>query len=32
MVAAGEIGTVRVVQVECPQDWLTTRLEEPRYS
>lgn len=28
MVAAGELGTVRVVQVEYPQDWLTTRLEE----
>lgn len=28
MVRAGEIGTVRVVQVEYPQDWLTTRLEE----
>jgi predicted dehydrogenase len=28
MVAAGELGAVRVVQVEYPQDWLTTRLEE----
>lgn len=28
MVAAGEIGAVRVVQVEYPQDWLTTRLED----
>ncbi len=28
MVAAGELGTVRVVQVEYPQDWLTVRLEE----
>ncbi len=28
MVAAGELGTLRVVQVEYPQDWLTTRLEE----
>jgi predicted dehydrogenase len=28
MVAAGELGVVRVVQVEYPQDWLTTRLEE----
>jgi predicted dehydrogenase len=28
MVAAGEIGAVRVVQVEYPQDWLSTRLEE----
>lgn len=28
MVAAGEIGQVRVVQVEYAQDWLTTRLEE----
>lgn len=27
MVAAGEVGRVRVVQVEYPQDWLTTRLE-----
>jgi len=27
MVAAGEIGDVRVVQVEYPQEWLTTRLE-----
>ncbi len=28
MVAAGEIGRVRVVQVEYAQDWLSTRLEE----
>lgn len=28
MVAAGELGPLRVVQVEYPQDWLTTRLEE----
>jgi predicted dehydrogenase len=28
MVAAGEIGAVRVVQVEYPQDWLSTRVEE----
>jgi len=27
-VHAGELGKVRVVQVEYPQDWLTTRLEE----
>ena len=27
MVAAGELGTIRVVQVEYAQDWLTTRLE-----
>lgn len=27
MVAAGEIGTVRVVQVEYPQDWLTEPVE-----
>jgi predicted dehydrogenase len=27
-VRAGELGKVRVVQVEYPQDWLTTRLEE----
>jgi predicted dehydrogenase len=27
MVAAGEIGAVRVVQVEYPQDWLATPLE-----
>ena len=26
-VAAGELGRIRVVQVEYPQDWLTTRLE-----
>jgi predicted dehydrogenase len=28
MVSAGELGAIRVVQVEYPQDWLTTRLEE----
>ncbi|MBK3734140.1 gfo/Idh/MocA family oxidoreductase [Azospirillum brasilense] len=28
MVAAGELGALRVVQVEYPQDWLSTRLEE----
>ena len=28
MVAAGEIGKVRIVQVEYAQDWLTSRLEE----
>ena len=28
MVAEGAIGAVRVVQVEYPQDWLTTPLEE----
>jgi len=28
MVAAGELGAVRVVQLEYPQDWLTVRLEE----
>jgi predicted dehydrogenase len=28
MVAAGVVGTVRVVQVEYAQDWLTTALEE----
>ena len=27
MVQAGEIGTIRLVQVEYPQDWLTTDLE-----
>ena len=27
MVAAGELGVIRVVQVEYPQAWLTTRLE-----
>jgi predicted dehydrogenase len=27
MVAAGELGDIRVVQVEYPQDWLTTDLE-----
>jgi predicted dehydrogenase len=27
MVAAGELGAIRVVQVEYPQEWLTTRLE-----
>jgi predicted dehydrogenase len=28
MVEAGELGDIRVVQVEYAQDWLTTRLEE----
>ncbi|NGM19750.1 Gfo/Idh/MocA family oxidoreductase [Roseomonas stagni] len=28
MVAQGDLGALRVVQVEYPQDWLTTRLEE----
>ena len=28
MVEAGELGRIRVVQIEYPQDWLTTRLEE----
>lgn len=28
MVASGEIGEVRVVQVEYPQDWLTEKLED----
>jgi predicted dehydrogenase len=28
MVAAGDLGEVRVVQVEYAQDWLTTRLED----
>lgn len=28
MVQSGELGEVRVVQVEYPQDWLSTRLEE----
>ncbi len=27
MVAAGELGPVRIIQVEYPQDWLTTPLE-----
>ncbi|MEN9578709.1 MAG: hypothetical protein RJA70_1718 [Pseudomonadota bacterium] len=27
MVASGELGAIRVVQVEYPQDWLTTKLE-----
>ncbi len=27
-VAAGELGAIRIVQAEYPQDWLTTRLEE----
>jgi predicted dehydrogenase len=27
LVLAGELGKIRVVQVEYPQDWLTTRLE-----
>src|SRR4051812_10151965 len=28
LAAAGELGTIRVVQAEYPQDWLTTSLEE----
>jgi predicted dehydrogenase len=28
MVAKGELGTIRVVQVEYPQDWLTEKLED----
>ena len=28
MVAAGELGTIRVVQAEYVQDWLTTKLED----
>jgi len=28
MVAAGELGPIRVVQVEYPQDWLSTKLED----
>ncbi|MBS9403514.1 Gfo/Idh/MocA family oxidoreductase [Halomonas sp. TRM85114] len=28
MVAAGELGELRVVQVEYPQDWLATRMED----
>jgi predicted dehydrogenase len=28
LVAEGALGTIRVVQVEYPQDWLTTSLEE----
>jgi predicted dehydrogenase len=28
MVADGSLGAIRVVQVEYPQDWLSTRLEE----
>ena len=28
MVAAGELGDIRVVQVEYPQDWLATKLED----
>jgi predicted dehydrogenase len=28
MVAAGELGEIRVVQVEYAQDWLTTKLED----
>lgn len=27
MIAAGDLGTIRVVQAEYPQDWLTERLE-----
>src|SRR5258708_20727197 len=29
MVASGELGRLRVVQVEYAQDWLTVPLEEP---
>ncbi len=28
MIQAGEIGEIRVIQVEYPQDWLSTKLEE----
>jgi predicted dehydrogenase len=28
MVAGGELGELRIVQVEYPQDWLTTKLED----
>jgi predicted dehydrogenase len=28
LAASGELGTIRVVQAEYPQDWLTTSLEE----
>lgn len=28
MVLAGVLGTIRVIQVEYPQEWLTTKLEE----
>ncbi len=28
MVQAGELGEIRLVQVEYPQDWLTTKLED----
>ena len=28
MVAAGELGEIRVIQVEYPQDWLSTKLED----
>jgi predicted dehydrogenase len=28
MIAAGELGEIRVVQVEYPQDWLSTKLED----
>ena len=28
MVAAGELGELRVIQAEYPQDWLSTRLED----
>jgi predicted dehydrogenase len=27
-VRSGELGTIRVIQVEYPQDWLTTKLED----
>ena len=28
LVASGELGEIRIVQVEYPQDWLTTKIEE----
>jgi len=28
MVEAGDLGAIRVIQVEYPQDWLTTKLED----
>jgi len=27
MVQGGALGEIRIVQIECPQDWLTERLE-----
>lgn len=32
LVASGELGTIRVVQAEYPQDWLTTSLRKPARS